>query len=527
MFSSKQYKRNSTNYGRSTCECVNKYNECGDDKYIGIECNCQLEEAHKNNCKNNRTNNCDCQNNNSNLIDSNEIIFNFYDRNRTAIVDIATEYIRGSVHNYGTGSGFLIAYNNNIYVITSAHVVLNSTVDDPMTLIYCGISFPNPAMVDESLNRFSYRAKIVGVDATADVAVLRLINQGQLQFPRVGKHPTIEFGNEFEVHVGEPIFNISNPLFKDHHSFTSGHMRDNKWADVTGKHICSSITTDLLVYSGSSGSPVLDSKTGLCLGIVSFGFTDNNNINNIGFGGGTGSSTLLIILDHIFNNKSVALVMANNGERYLTNLKGYFGKVTWVNAVTTTITALYPNNFQNLQSQGIILTKTDINSPLAHPIDNSRPLTIGDIIISLTHNDVKTVFGSGTNQFAVGFPLWRINPSDNRNNIVTLEVIRNPKTNSRIETIKVRLNINYNPSTEKPPNTNTLLGFATQDLINQVANQTNLINANIANQSKTEIQPNTLPEISKNIQDLANQAANLQNRINQIFINDAMLITAN
>ncbi len=378
------------------------------------------------------------------------------DQLRPCIVSVAVKYAKRQLKmdQSFAGSGFIIEYNNKLYVITSAHLVLHSTVIDPMTSIYCGVHNVNLTRA-----RLIYKARIIGVDATADVAVLQLIRENQIDFPQVGKHPTIRLGDETKTLAGTDIFNISNPLLKDRNSFVRGSIRDNKWFDNTGNEIVSCVTTDLLVYTGCSGSPILDSKTGFCLGIIDFGFTDASNVNNIGFGGGCGVSTMKIIFDHILNKKNVQVVHANDGTTYLTNLKGFLGYITYIGANANSITNLYPTNYQKLQVRGIILTKIDPLGPLAKPLDNAQPLKLGDIIVSLTRsNGVRTVFGPGVDQFPVGDPLWRINPLDNCNNVVELGIIRNPSVNSKIETIRVRLNQTYDPLYERP-NTNNIMLF--------------------------------------------------------------------
>ncbi len=372
-----------------------------------------------------------------------------------AIVTVNAQYTKrelDTTFNTG-GSGFFIEYNNNLYIITSAHIVLNTTVVDPMTSIFVGVN-----NVNQTGLRLLYKAKIIGVDATADVAVLELINEGQIDFPRVGKNIVVKLGNELKTPTTTKIFNISNPLLKNRNSYVEGNIRDNLWFDNSGNYIVSCVVTDLLVYPGSSGSPVFDYNTGLCLGIISFGFTDADKINDIGFGGGCGISTIKIILKNIFNNVSVNLVTANNGTQYLTNLKGFFGYVHWIAANANFISSIYPRNYKNLQLRGIILTKIDPLGPLAHPLNNAKPLALGDIIVSLTLNGVRYVFGGGTNEVPVGLPLWKINPLDNKNNVVELEIIRNPNINSKLERIKVRLNQINNPVYERPNTNNKLLG---------------------------------------------------------------------
>ncbi len=411
-----------------------------------------------NNINNNKKKNYKTQSNTnfSNKINIDSTVIELNDKLRPAIVSIVTKYSKRQLNTDQTlsGSGFFIKYNNKLYIVSSAHIVLHTTVIDPMTTIFCSVMNVNLTKLN-----LIFKARIIGVDATADVAILELIRENQIDFPQVSQHPFINLGDEKKTLPGTDIFNISNPLTKDRDSFVRGSIRDNKWFDNTGSIIVSCITTDLLVYPGCSGSPILDSKTGLCLGIIDFGFTDSMDINNIGFVGGCGVSTLKIILNHILNFKSVQTVKANDGTIYLTNLKGFLGYINFIGANANSITNLFPSNYQKLQVRGIILTKIDPMGPLATPLNNAQPLKLGDIIVSLTRsNGVRTIFGPGQDQFPVGEPLWKINPLDNCKNIVDLGIIRNPSVNSKIELIKVRLNQTYDPVYERPNTDNRTLG---------------------------------------------------------------------
>jgi len=438
----KQHKRNDT----KKCQCVNKYNrnENLDCQIEKCNCNCDNEcnedsDDSYHDCKSDVMSECDAR------------TIELYERYKNAVINISTKYIReGEPQLFGSGNGFIFEYNNNLFVLTSAHVVLRSTVIDPMTSMLGGVQDVNGTVF-----KLKYKLEIVGVDAKADVAVLRLINEGQIDFPRVGKHPTIIFGDERKVPTGKTIFNISTPLAKDLQSFVKGSLRDDRWFDTFGNIRVSCVTTSLLVYASSSGSPVLDAETGLCLGIVSFGFSDTANTTAIGFGGGCGASTIKLIIDHILNNRSVTLIIANNGTRYVTNKKGYFGLIEYIGANTNNIHRLYPDNYVNLQSRGFILTKADPNGPLARPLDGP-PVNVGDIIVWIKFDGKTIIIGSGTNQDPLGTVLWKINPSDNNNNIIEIGLIRNPHVNSNIEPLTVRMNINYNPATEIPPTGNTL-----------------------------------------------------------------------
>src|SRR5436305_1503626 len=93
--------------------------------------------------------NCDCLNhhkqnsdnicvwesydNNRNKMGYDDHVTKLYKENKDAIVSFIVQYNKmGLAFFTGSGSGFFIEYKNNLYVITSAHVVLKTTVIDPM-----------------------------------------------------------------------------------------------------------------------------------------------------------------------------------------------------------------------------------------------------------------------------------------------------------------------------------------------------------------------------------------------------------
>src|SRR5437868_11456569 len=88
-----------------------------------------------------------------------------YNKLKDAIVNISCYYVQeGQDTLIFTGSGFFIENKNKLYIVTAAHIVLINTVINPMTSIFVGVN-----NVNGKGKRFIYRAKIVGVDATADV----------------------------------------------------------------------------------------------------------------------------------------------------------------------------------------------------------------------------------------------------------------------------------------------------------------------------------------------------------------------
>lgn len=95
---------------------------------------------------------------------------------------------------------FLIECNNKSYVLSSAHEALKTTVNNPMPKWLCVVQ-----NVNGTLNKLIYKLRLIGVDATADVAVFEMINEDQIVFPRLGQHPTIVLGDKRGIPIGKNI----------------------------------------------------------------------------------------------------------------------------------------------------------------------------------------------------------------------------------------------------------------------------------------------------------------------------------
>ena len=140
------------------------------------------------------------------------------------------------------GTGMILTSNGE--VLTNNHVIAGGTTIT--------------AQVDGAGRE--YRAKVVGVDPTMDVAVLQLQGASGL--------PVVPLGNSAKVKVGEAVVAIGNALnLSGPPTVTSG--------TISGTHqsVCASlgmgdhveqlfgmIRTDLVIYPGDSGSPLVDAS---------------------------------------------------------------------------------------------------------------------------------------------------------------------------------------------------------------------------------------------------------------------------
>lgn len=188
-----------------------------------------------------------------------------YQNNVQAVVLISAK-VTSSAGMFGqtttgvsTGSGFVLTEDG--YVVTNHHVVE-------------GASGVTVTMHDGT----EYEAKIIGSDATNDVAVLKITEDVQLQ--------AVEIGSSNALKVGDQVVAIGNPLGELTSTLTVGYV-SAKERDVTtdGKTI-NMIQTDAAINSGNSGGPLFNSQ-GEVVGITTAKYSGASSsgatIEGIGF----------------------------------------------------------------------------------------------------------------------------------------------------------------------------------------------------------------------------------------------------
>jgi serine protease Do len=128
----------------------------------------------------------------------------------------------------GEGSGFIVSPDG--YILTNAHVVENA---DEVTV--------------KTTDRREYTAKVVGVDAKTDVAVLK-IDASNL--------PTVRLGDPQKLRPGEWVVAIGSP-FGFENSVTAGIVSATARA-MPGGDYTPFIQTDVAVNPGNSGGPLFN-----------------------------------------------------------------------------------------------------------------------------------------------------------------------------------------------------------------------------------------------------------------------------
>jgi S1-C subfamily serine protease len=169
----------------------------------------------------------------------------------------------------GQGSGFVISDDGEI--ITNAHVVAIGGRNN-------GGGRPRPAreVYVEFADRNRYRAEVVGLDPSADVALLKV------DAPDDQLNP-LQLSDRNSFAVGEPVIAIGSP-FGERQSLSVGVVSatDRAIESLTQFRIDDAIQTDAAINPGNSGGPLIDSK-GEVIGINQQIETASGTDSGVGF----------------------------------------------------------------------------------------------------------------------------------------------------------------------------------------------------------------------------------------------------
>jgi serine protease Do len=157
------------------------------------------------------------------------------------------------------GSGFIISEDG--YIVTNSHVVSGGQPGGP----------PVNSITVIMPDRKEYAAKLVGKDASSDLAVLKIEARGL---------PFVKFGDSSRTRVGDWIVAIGNP-FGLGGSVTAGivsALQRNIGAGPYDRYI----QTDAAINRGNSGGPMFD-LNGNVIGINSAIFSPTGGNVGIGF----------------------------------------------------------------------------------------------------------------------------------------------------------------------------------------------------------------------------------------------------
>lgn len=157
----------------------------------------------------------------------------------------------------GTGSGFI--WDTVGHVVTNFHVIQ-------------GASEATIKLADGR----DYRASLVGVSPSHDLAVLRIVVDHKRPQP-------VPLGSSADLQVGQKVFAIGNPFGLDW-TLTSGIVSalNRSFTTDSGATIEHLIQTDAAVNPGNSGGPLLDSA-GRLVGITTAIYSPSGASAGIGF----------------------------------------------------------------------------------------------------------------------------------------------------------------------------------------------------------------------------------------------------
>jgi len=185
-----------------------------------------------------------------------------YAQNVHSVVLISCE-ITTSVYGQTTtgssaGSGFILTENG--YIVTNHHVVNGAT-----------------KITAETYDGQQYAAKLVGSDATNDVAVLKVEAQGL---------DAVALGSSSSLAVGDQVVAIGNPLGELTATMTAGYVSAKNRDVTTDGRTINMIQTDAAINSGNSGGPLFNMK-GEVVGITTAKYSGSSSsgatIEGIGF----------------------------------------------------------------------------------------------------------------------------------------------------------------------------------------------------------------------------------------------------
>ncbi|CAB9522867.1 Do-like 8, chloroplastic [Seminavis robusta] len=202
----------------------------------------------------------------------------------------------------GTGSGFV--WDNDGHIVTNFHVVRDAKFAQVAILTKGGGGINNkpqprltsatqnpfetpPTSVDSVLpytsmrpnsdaSRSVYKARVVGVDPSKDIAVLKVDAPKNELFP-------ISVGTSTGIKTGQQALAIGNPFGLDH-TLTAGIISGvgREVRSPIGRPISNVIQTDCAINPGNSGGPLLDSS-GKLIGMNTAIYSPSGASSGIGF----------------------------------------------------------------------------------------------------------------------------------------------------------------------------------------------------------------------------------------------------
>ena len=182
-----------------------------------------------------------------------------YAKNVSAVVAVISVVSDSQGYYENFGSGFFISSDG--YVVTNCHVVEGST--EVYVLDHLAEEYP---------------AKLIGYDATNDIALLKV--DADTEFP------CVQIGSSDALVVGERVAAIGNPLGELTSTLTVGYVSAKDRVVTTDGSAINMLQTDAAINSGNSGGPLFNMK-GEAVGIITAKYSGMSSsgasIEGIGF----------------------------------------------------------------------------------------------------------------------------------------------------------------------------------------------------------------------------------------------------
>ena len=243
------------------------------------------------------------------------------------------------------GSG--VIYDSKGFIITNAHVVENA---EEITITMAG--------------KGQHTAKLVGLDAKTDLALL--------QHTEEGSFPNAEIGSAKDLMVGEWAIALGNPfglLSESQMPIATAGIISSLHMDFgiqrSGQVYQDMIQTDAAINSGNSGGPLVNAL-GEIIGINTFIFSGNGSGGSIGIGFAIPIDRAMLVIGEL-RDKGVI------DRRYTTGLT-----IQNLDARLARVLSLD-------SSEGVIVVEVEEKSPA-----DRAGIQTGDIIIGVDNERVRT-----------------------------------------------------------------------------------------------------------------------------------------
>lgn len=281
-------------------------------------------------------------------------LIEIFERSELGVVSITVTKSSERGDTNAVGSGFV--FDKAGHIITNNHVVADTK---KITVTF--------------IDGTSYRAKIIGTDPYADIAIIKLDISPEKLYP-------LPIGESSKLRVGEQITAIGNP-FGLSGSMTSGIVSQLGRilpAQGTSFSISDVIQTDTAINPGNSGGPLLNMK-GEVVGINTAIYSGDGSFSGVGFS--IPSDTVLKIVP----------VIIKDGQ-YLH---------PWIGISTLDISPDIADVLKLKDAKGILIMTVVKDSPADKAgLRGSSQTTVvdgieykvgGDIVLSIDGNEVRKI----------------------------------------------------------------------------------------------------------------------------------------